>query len=68
MDAAGVALLSNGMSEEVGSGAYIRGGPAGQPGLGPPNPHPVVPRITHDSSLGPPGRYLLGPHKALPLD
>ena len=40
MDAAGVALLSNGMSEEVGSGAYIRGGPAGPPGLGPPQPPP----------------------------
>lgn len=70
MAAAGVTLLSSG---ETGSpkqrawGLIQEEGQPASPGRAP-HPHLAVPQITHDSSLGPQGRYLPGQHKALTLD
>lgn len=70
MAAAGVTLLSSGETGSPKQRAWGLIQEESQPASPGQAPHPrlAVPRITHDSSLGPQGHYLPGQYKALPLD
>lgn len=70
MAAAGVTLLSSGETGSPKQWAWGLIQEESQPASPGRAPHPrlAVPRITHDSSLGPQGHYLPGQYKALPLD